>query len=103
MSRVKGIKVKNYGPVVISGSGTNYTITLARRIKVADRVTITITAPNFVTYIRRLDVLPGDFDDNGVVNNKDVKGVSNELHQTDGAGRRSSVTSLAIAQSTPGI
>jgi hypothetical protein len=82
---VKGIKVKNYGPVAISGSGTNYTITLARPIKVADRVTITITAPDFVTYTRRLDVLPGDFDDNGLVNNNDVKGVSNELHRTGGA------------------
>ncbi len=82
---VKGLKVKNYGPVVISGSGTSYTITLARRIKVADRLTITIAAPNFVTYIRRLDVLPGDFDDNGVVNKRDVKDVRNEFHRTGGA------------------
>jgi Right handed beta helix region len=82
---VKGLKVKNYGPVAISGSRTSYTITLHRRIKVADRVTITIAAPNFVTYIRRLDVLPGDFDDNGVVNKRDVKDVRNEFHGIGGA------------------
>jgi hypothetical protein len=82
---VKGLKVKNDGPVAISGSGTTYTITLARRIKVADRVTITIAAPNFMTYIRELDVLPGDFDDDGVVNERDVKDVRNEFHRTGGA------------------
>jgi hypothetical protein len=82
---VKGLKIKNYGPVAISGSGTSYSITLARRIKLADRVTITIAAPNFVTYIGGLDVLPGDFDDNGVVNERDVKDVRNELHRTGGA------------------
>src|SRR5262249_19675567 len=35
----------NYGPVTISGSGTNYTITLAQPITLADRVTIIIDNP----------------------------------------------------------
>ena len=39
---VTGIAVASYGPVTISGSGTTYTITLARAINVADRVTVTV-------------------------------------------------------------
>ena len=72
----------NYGPVTITGSGTTYIITLARPITVADRVTITIASPGstgIATYTRRLDVLPGDFNDDGVVNQADVIGVRNEV------------------------
>ena len=38
----RGIK---YGPVTVTGSGTTYTITFARPIAKADRVTISIAAP----------------------------------------------------------
>jgi hypothetical protein len=68
----------NYGPVTISGSGTRYTITLAQPINKADRVTITIGNATIATYTRRLDVLPGDVNDNGVVNLQDVLLVRNE-------------------------
>ena len=37
----------------------NYTITLARPITTADRVTITIGGHLIVTYARRIDILPG--------------------------------------------
>ena len=65
---VTGITVANYGPVTISGSGTTYTITLATPINHADRVTVTVSNSQISTYTRRLDVLPGDVNDDGVVN-----------------------------------
>ncbi len=69
---VTGINVANYGPVTISGSGTSYTITLAQAINTADRVTVTIGNANITTFTRRLDVLPGDINDDGVVNAQDA-------------------------------
>jgi hypothetical protein len=69
----------NYGPVTVSGSGTSYTITLSQPINLADRVTITIGNATIVTFTRRLDVLPGDFNDDGVVNSQDMVGVRNEI------------------------
>jgi hypothetical protein len=68
-----------YGPVNVSGSGTSYTITLAQPINKADRVTITIGNALIFTFTRRLDVLPGDFNDDGVVNSQDLVGVRNEM------------------------
>ena len=47
---VTGITVANYGPVTISGSGTTYTITLAKAINLADRVTVTIGNAEIATY-----------------------------------------------------
>jgi hypothetical protein len=61
----------NYGPVTISGSGTNYVITLALPISTADRLTFTIANSTMATYTRQLDVLPGDVNDDGVVNTTD--------------------------------
>jgi hypothetical protein len=75
----------HYGPVTVSGSGTNYTITLANPINKADRVTITIGNATIVTFTRRLDVLPGDFNDDGVVNSQDMVGVRNEWLRINGA------------------
>ena len=70
--KVTGITVANYGPVTISGSGTTYTITLATPINLADRVTVTIGNAAITTYTRRLDVLPGDVNDDGYVNSTDA-------------------------------
>jgi hypothetical protein len=69
----------NYGPVTISGSGTNYTVILVRPIAAADRVTITIGNDLIAMYIRRLDVLPGDVNDDGVVNVQDMVMIRNEM------------------------
>ena len=69
---VNGITGGNYGPVTISGSGTsNLVITLAKGINNPDRVTLTIANSQIVTYTRRLDVLPGDVNDDGAVNTTD--------------------------------
>jgi hypothetical protein len=69
---VVGIEGVNYGPVTISGSGTsNLLITLATPITVADRVTLTIGNSQVITYTRRLDVLPGDVNDDDAVNTTD--------------------------------
>jgi hypothetical protein len=75
---VTGITIANYGPVTISGSGTTYTITLAQPINAADRVTVTIANAGITSYTRRLDVLPGDVNDDGVVNAQDAVLVRNE-------------------------
>jgi Dockerin type I domain/Right handed beta helix region len=74
-----GVKGTNYGPVTITGSGETYTIILARPITKPDRVMIVIAGAGIATYVRRLDVLPCDFNDDGVVNAADAKGVKNEL------------------------
>jgi len=76
---VTGVNVANYGPMTISGAGTSYIITLARPISAADRVTVVINNPNITTYTRRLDVLPGDVNDDGVVDTTDVVAVRNML------------------------
>jgi hypothetical protein len=74
---VTGLTVANYGPVTVSGSGTTFTITLAQPINDADRVTVTIGNASIATYTRRLDVLPGDVNDDGVVNAQDAVIVRN--------------------------
>ncbi len=75
----------NYGPVTVSGAGTSYTIALAQPINTADRVTITIGNALITTFTRQLDVLPGDFNDDGVVNSQDLVGVRNEWLGVNGA------------------
>jgi hypothetical protein len=88
ISSQKGI---SYGPVtvkVVTLNGTTpyiYGIVFAHSITKADRVTITIAGPGLVTYTRRLDVLPGDFSDNGVVNNQDITAIRNEWKGKHGA------------------
>ena len=68
--------------MTVSGSGTNYTITLARPINSADRVTITIVNPGVSMFNRRIDVLPGDVNDDGVVNVQDMVLVRNAIQKT---------------------
>ena len=82
---VTGLTVANYGPVTVSGSGTSYTITLAQPITLADRVTITIGNAGITSFTRRLDVLPGDVNDDGVVNSQDAVLVRNAYLGYQGA------------------
>jgi len=76
---VIGSSGTNYGPVTVSGSGTSYTITLAQPINAADRVTIIIGNDLIATFTRRLDVLPGDVNDDGVVNVQDMVAIRNQM------------------------
>ena len=69
----------NFGPVTLSGSGTSYTITLAQAINGPQQVTITIANPLIVNFTRRLVVMPGDYNDDGVVDAQDMLGVRNEM------------------------
>jgi hypothetical protein len=71
-----------YGPVTVSGSGTNYSIALARPINAADRVTLTIVNPGISMFNRRINVLPGDVNDDGVVNVQDAVLVRNAILKT---------------------
>ena len=82
---VTGLNVRSYGPVTVSGSGTSYSITLARPINAADRVTVTIGNAGIPTFTRRLDVLPGDFNDDGVVTMQDAILIRNEYIGIAGA------------------
>ncbi len=82
---IQSAKGVDYGPVTISGSGTTDVITLARTIDKADRITITIAGPAIAGFTRRLDVLPGDVNDDGVVNNKDVTEERKDWHSKGGA------------------
>ena len=73
--KVTGITTANYGPVTVSllpGTASTYLITLARPISQADRVTLTIGGTGIASYTRRLDVLPGDVNDDGIVNQADA-------------------------------
>ncbi len=63
----------------------NDTITFAHPIEKADRVTITIAGAGIGTFTRRLDILPGDFFDTGVVTNKDITAIHNEATGKNGA------------------
>jgi hypothetical protein len=69
---VTGLTVASYGPVMVSGSGFTYVITLAQPINAADRVTVTIANPQIASFTGRIDVLPGDINDDGVVNSQDL-------------------------------
>jgi hypothetical protein len=69
----------NYGPVTLSGSGTSYTITLAQPIHDPDRVTITIGNALIANFTRRLEVLPGDVNDDGGVNSQDMVLIRNQI------------------------
>ncbi len=89
-----------YGPVTVSGSGTSYTITLAQPINQADRVIITIGNDLIANFTRRLDVLPGDVNDDGVVNVQDMVAIRNQMLGFLAPCRRSSATSTATARST---
>jgi hypothetical protein len=71
----------NYG-VSLSGSGTSYTIILSRPIYTADRVTITIGNDLIASFTRRLDILPGDVNDDGVVNAQDMVLIRNAIQKT---------------------
>ena len=76
---VSGVNVASYGPVLISGSGTTFTITLGQPISGPDRVTVTIANAGIATFTRRLDVLPGDVNDDGVVNSLDQVLIRNQI------------------------
>jgi hypothetical protein len=69
----------DYGATVQSGSGTSYTIMLGRAIEGPDRVMISISSPVIISFTRRLDVLPGDMNDDGIVNSQDAVLIRNQI------------------------
>jgi len=75
----------DYGPVTVSGSGENYTITFARAINSADRVTIRIGNSAITPIVRRLDVLPGDLSDDGAVGFADLVAIAQHYGTPGGA------------------
>jgi hypothetical protein len=73
---------RDYGPVALSGSGTGYTIALANPIDRADHVTFRIGLGGMVTRSYTLDVLPGDVNDDGIVNAQDMVLIRNAIQKT---------------------
>lgn len=69
---VTGASGIDYGPVTLAGSGTGYTISLARPIGSADRVTLHIANATMAPFTRRLDILPGDVNDDGQIGFADL-------------------------------
>ena len=69
---VSGSVGGNYGPVTVTGSGTSWTITLAKAVASADKVTVAIGNSELTSYQRIMNVLPGDFNDDGAVTSADV-------------------------------
>ena len=76
---VSGVTVANYGPVTISGSGQSWIITLSKAITDPDKVTVKLANAELASYQRRLDILPGDVNDDGVVNGQDIVIVRNQV------------------------
>jgi hypothetical protein len=72
-----GVNGTNYGTPTVTISGTTVTLTLAAAIVNADKVTVTINNSQVTGYTRRLDVLPGDVNDDGIVNTTDATTVRN--------------------------
>jgi hypothetical protein len=67
-----------YQPVGISTNGTSYAVFLSRAMTASDRITLTISGANITTFTGQLNILPGDFSDNGVVNRQDYYDVRAE-------------------------
>ncbi len=71
---------KQYGPITVTGSGTTYTIMLQERpSKQPDVVTLMISGTGITTFTGELPIVPGDFNDNGKVDNPDETGVLAEI------------------------
>ena len=70
---VTGVTGRNYGPVTITGLGTSHLIcTFAKPITGPDIVTITVRFDGVIVGgPATLDVLPGDVNDDGIVNSTD--------------------------------
>jgi len=84
----------SYSVSSVTGSGTTWTINLGNGGLVnPDRVTLTVSNSRLASYNRRLDVLPGDVNDDGLVNSADQLVVSRQigaayvvLYDIDGTG-----------------
>lgn len=76
--KVTGIAVTSYAVSSVTGTGTAadpIVVTLSQPISLADRVTLTAGNANVATFARRLDVLPGDVNDDGSVGLADANAV----------------------------
>ena len=105
---VLGVRRANYGPLTVTpvpaagdpaGSASEYVITLARAIRAADRVTVVLGNAEVVTYSRRLDVLPGDVNGDGKVNQRDV----NLAQSMMGRNPKLSPATTADVDGRPGV
>jgi hypothetical protein len=104
---------RSYVVTSVTGSGTNWTISFANNsstpsvaangIIAADKVSFAITNSQVSTFTRRLDVLPGDVNDDGLVNSSDMVLVQQKisvpyiaLYDIDGSGLVTSTDTLLV-------
>ena len=84
----------SYSVASVTGSGTTWTINLGGSGLVnPDKVTVTISSSTVASFSKRLDVLPGDVNDDGLVSSLDQMLVSRQLtgayiafYDVDGTG-----------------
>jgi len=77
---VRGVAGFTYSVASVTGSGTTWTINLAGTgLANPDKVTVTVGNSNLASYSKRLDVLPGDVNDDGLVSVADQMLVSRQL------------------------
>ncbi len=84
----------SYSVSSVTGSGTTWTINLAGSgLANPDKVTVTVGSSSVASYSKRLDVLPGDVNDDGLVSSVDQLLVSRQLtvgyiafYDVDGTG-----------------
>ena len=74
---INGVVGGSYAVAGVSGAGNYWTITLAKAITSADNVTVTVGNGQLTPYPFRLDILPGDFNDDGVVSSADITLLNN--------------------------
>jgi len=94
----------SYSVQSISGSGTSWTITLANNgIVSPDKLTVTVANSSLASFTRRLDVLPGDVNDDGMVSSLDMNLVQKQLtlgyvafFDVDGTGTLTSADVTAV-------
>ena len=75
---LRSTKGLSYGPVTLTGTGTNFTIMFAQPIDKAADLTLTVSIPGTELFMGRLNVLPGDVNGDGVVNSKDITIIRNQ-------------------------
>lgn len=91
---LRGASTFSYSVMGVAGSGSTWTITLASGGLINnDRVTLQIGGSTIATYTRRLDVLPGDVNDDAIVTSLDqlltqqaISAGYNIFRDVDGSG-----------------
>jgi hypothetical protein len=84
---VFGLVGGDYGPIAVAGSETQFALTFAKPVGAGDRLTLTIGNGVVSTFVRRLDVLPGDATDDGTVGFGDLVALAQHYNAAGSAAQ----------------